>query len=211
MNYEILVNKDNPIDIEYLNNVIIPSLEEVTFIRDNDDIFEEFKITEKKIYLEKETKKAFCELRSFLNNMGIEFDICSGYLSLENQKNKYDSFLERNGEELTKIRISKPGCSEHHTGLALDCDFYKNGNWAGICPLEDGSENEETKYIHSILSNFGFILRYPKEKTNITKMQYEPWHIRYVGIELAKKLFFENKTLEEYHKELEEQRNQITK
>ena len=63
MNYEILVNKDNPIDIEYLNNVIILSLEEVTFIRDNDDIFEEFKITEKKIYLEKETKNEREELK----------------------------------------------------------------------------------------------------------------------------------------------------
>lgn len=207
MNYEILVNKDNPIDIEYLNNVIIPSLEEVEFSRDNDVIFEEFKIPEKKIYLEKETKEAFYKLRFFLINKGIEFDICSGYLSLENQKNKYDSFLERNGEVLTENRMSKPGYSEHHTGLAVDCDFYKNDDWAGICPLENGSENEETKYIHSILSDFGFILRYPKDKTSITKMQYEPWHIRFVGIDLAKKLFLENKTLEEYHKELSEQRN----
>lgn len=211
MNYEILVNEDNPIDIEYLNYIVIPCLEEVSFTRDNDDIFDDFKIYEKKIYLEKETKKAFYELRDFLKNKGIEFDICSGYLSLDNQKNKYESFLESNGEELTKMRMSKPGYSEHHTGLALDCDFYKNGDWAGICPLEDGSENAETKYIHSILSDFGFILRYPKNKSDITKMQYEPWHIRFVGIELAKKLFVENKTLEEYHKDLCDKRNQRIK
>ncbi len=211
MNYEILVNKENPIEVEYLNQVIIPNLEEVQFFRDNDDIFEDFKITDKKIFLEKQTKIAFYELRKFLNKQGILFDICSGYLSLENQKNKYNSFLERNGEALTKNRIPMPGCSEHHTGLAIDCDFYKDGDWAGICPLEDGTENEETKYIHSILSDFGFVLRFPKNKTNITGMQYEPWHIRYVGKELAKKLESENKTLEEYYIEFGYIKGQIKK
>lgn len=194
MNYEILVNKDNPIDLNYLENTIIPSLISIDFQRDNDDIFNDFGIIDKKIYLEKETARAFCELRNFLLKQGIQFDICSGYLSLEHQKNKYDSFFRRNGLDLTKKRMTLPGYSEHHTGLAIDCDYYKNNQWAGIC----NDDNYETQYIHSVLHQFGFILRYLKDKQEITKMQYEPWHIRYVGKELARKLYNDNLTLEEY-------------
>ena len=196
MNYEILVNKENPISEEYIKNVIEPSLVEIEFSRDNDDIFADFNIPNKKIYLERKTAEAWYQLKEFLVNQGIKFDICSGFLSLENQQYKYNSFLKRNGLELTKRRISLPGYSEHHTGLAIDCDYFKNNDWAGIC----NDDNPETKYIHSILHNFGFILRYPKHKQEITKMQYEPWHIRYVGKELAKKIYEEDLTLEEYSK-----------
>ena len=195
MNYEILVNRENSIDIEYMKDVIEPSLVKIEFTRDNDEIFEEFNITSKKIYLESETAKAWYQLKQFLVNQGIEFDICSGFLSLENQSYKYNSFLKRNGIEMTERRMSKPRYSEHHTGLAIDCDYFKNDDWAGIC----SDDNPETKYIHSILHNFGFILRYPKHKQEITGMQYEPWHIRYVGKELAKKLYEEDLTLEEYY------------
>ena len=195
MNYKILVNKENPIDIKYLKEVIEPSLVEIEFTRDNDDIFESHNIVDKKIFLEKETTKAWYQLKQFLVNQGIEFDICSGFLSLENQQYKYNSFLKRNGLELTKRRMCLSGYSEHHTGLAIDCDYFKNDDWAGIC----SDDNPETKYIHSVLHNFGFILRYPKHKQEITGMQYEPWHIRYVGKELAKKLYEEDLTLEEYY------------
>lgn len=195
MNYEILVNKENPVDIDYLKETIEPSLVEIEFTRDNDDIFDDFNIEDKKIYLEKETAQSWYELKQFLVSQGIEFDICSGFLSLENQEHKYNSFLKRNGMEMTEKRMCKPGCSEHHTGLAIDCDYFINDDWAGIC----SDDNPETKYIHSILHNFGFILRYPKHKQQITGMQYEPWHIRYVGKELAKKLYDEDLTLEEYY------------
>ena len=193
MNYEILINKENPIDQKYLKEVVEPSLVEIEYTRDNDDIFESYQTTDKRIFLEKETAKAWYELKKHLVNKGLEFDICSGFLSLELQENKYNSFLKRNGIELTQRRMCKPGYSEHHTGLAIDCDYFINGDWAGIC----NDDNPETKYIHSILHNFGFILRYPKHKQEITGMQYEPWHIRYVGKELAKKLYEEDLTLEE--------------
>ena len=143
MNYEILVNKDNPIDFDYLEKTIKPLLVSIEFTRDNEDLFNEFGITDKKIYLEKETALAWNELKTFLINKGIQFDICSGYLSLEQQQNKYNNFLKRNGEALT--------------------------------------------------------IRYPKHKQEITKMQYEPWHIRYVGKYLANKLYKEDLTLEEYY------------
>lgn len=194
MNYEILINKENPIDQKYLKEVVEPSLVEIEYTRDNDDIFESYQTTDKRIFLEKETAKAWYELKKHLVNKGLEFDICSGFLSLELQENKYNSFLKRNGLEQTQRRMCKSGYSEHHTGLAIDCDYFINGDWAGIC----NDDNPETKYIHSILHNFGFILRYPKHKQEITGMQYEPWHIRYVGKELAKKLYEEDLTLEEF-------------
>lgn len=78
--------------MEYMKDVVEPSLVEIEFTRDNDDIFEEFNITSKKIYLESETSKAWYELKKFLVNQGIEFGICSGFLSLENQQYKYNSF-----------------------------------------------------------------------------------------------------------------------
>ena len=77
----------------------------------------------------------------------------------------------------------------------IDFDYYKDGDWAGICDDSD----EETKFIHSILHKFVFVLRYPKYKQEIVKMQYEPWHIRYVGTSLANKLFKDDLTLEEYY------------
>lgn len=207
MNYTIIINRDNPINLDYLEKVIIPSLTEVNFERNNDDVFKTYGITEKKIYLEKETAIYFEKLKKFLRMKGIVFDICSGYLSLEQQEKKYTDFLNRNGTEMTQHRMCHAGYSEHHSGLAIDCDFYKNGDWAGIVPDNCGNEQEETKYIHSIISDFGFILRYPKDKTEVTKMQYEPWHIRYVGTQLAKELCQHNITLEEYHKKI----NQISK
>ena len=91
---------------------------------------------------------------------------------------------------------AKPGHSEHQTGLAVDVE---------------GSNNDYDKFESSIEFNwminnsykYGFILRYPKGKENITGFKYEPWHYRYVGIELAKYLYKNNLTLEEYKKTLD--------
>lgn len=196
MNYEILVNKDNPIDINYYDNVVKPSLVEIDYFRENDDVFDEIGISSKKIYLEENAGKYFLLLRTFLKKKGIIFDIVSGFLSLEEQQKKYDSYLKRNGIEKTKMKMCLPLYSEHNTGLAVDCDFYKNGTWGEICNEENESE---INYIHSIIHNFGFVLRYPKDKERITNMEYEPWHIRFVGKKLAKELYDNNLTLEEYY------------
>ena len=80
----------------------------------------------------------------------------------------------------------------------MDVDIFKDSRWAGIAIRPDGSINEETKKLHTMLHKFGFILRYPKGKEEITKMKFEPWHIRYVGEETAKFIFENNLTLEEY-------------
>lgn len=95
--------------------------------------------------------------------------------------------------------MAKVGESEHHTGLAIDICLIINNKVV--------NENEELikqqevfRTIHCVLHKFGFILRYPEKKKNITGYDYEPWHIRYVGEELASKLYLNNLTLEEYKK-----------
>ena len=87
------------------------------------------------------------------------------------------------------------GTSEHQTGLAIDIS----------CPTMNGiltdkfGETKEGKWVAENSYKYGFIVRYPKNKSNITGYGYEPWHIRYVGTELAKYLFDNNITLDEYY------------
>ena len=106
------------------------------------------------------------------------------------------------GLEFAEKSACKGGYSEHNTGLAMDCDIFRNMKWAGIALDENGNTNEQTDWLHGVLHKFGFILRYPKGKEEITKMKFEPWHIRYVQEEPAKYIYENSLTLEEYHQEI---------
>lgn len=88
-----------------------------------------------------------------------------------------------------------PGTSEHHTGQAIDLVIMKDNKWI-IENEELLRENDIFERIHKVLKYFGFILRYPKGKEYITGYSYEPWHIRYVGEDIAMNIG--NLTLEEY-------------
>lgn len=200
-NYEILVNKTHKIDDQYFKEIIEPSIVEVDPTKNNEIVYKTFGIKENKTYLEKETAKHYKEMKEYAGKNGIILGITSGYLSFEQQEVKYNYFLEKKGIEFTKKSACLPGYSEHNTGLAMDCDIFRNGRWAGIAPDKDGNINKETAWLHTILHKFGFILRYPKGKEAITEMKFEPWHIRYVGKDLAKYIFENNLTLEEYYEE----------
>ena len=91
--------------------------------------------------------------------------------------------------------VAKPRHSEHETGLAIDICACIHGKWN----FDSAEElNELYKYLHSIISDYGFILRYPKGKESITGYGYEPWHLRYVGSKkLAKYIMDNNLALEE--------------
>ena len=95
-----------------------------------------------------------------------------------------ERFTEKYGAEYARKTVAPPGCSEHHTGLAVDL-YYRLKNADGS--VRDVYTNEELEehpdiwaVIHGRLAEFGFILRYPEGKTHITGYQYEPWHIRYL-------------------------------
>ena len=91
-------------------------------------------------------------------------------------------------------RIAEPGKSEHQTGLAIDFCIYKDEK----CYIEHEIEELlQTKWVHQNCYRYGFILRYPEGKEDITKYSYEPWHIRYVG-NIASYIYNNNLTLEEY-------------
>ena len=121
----------------------------------------------------------------------------STYRSIEYQKGLYEKsinkYLEQGksqeeAERLTDEYINKPGTSEHHLGLAVD---FNN--------VDEGFENTKAyKWLLENASDYGFVLRYPKEKEDITGIEYEPWHWRYVGPEHAKKMEEQNLCLEEY-------------
>lgn len=124
---------------------------------------------------------------------GYNLVIGSGYRSAALQKTYFDNYARSVGEAAANLLIAYPGQSEHQTGLAVDIttvsrDCYLNECFAGT---NDGTWLAENSY------KFGFILRYPKGKENITGYQYEPWHFRYVGVDLATALYKSGLTLDE--------------
>lgn len=128
---------------------------------------------------------------------GIELTPISGYRSFTRQRNNFERKIEKyldqgySKAEATKMAatiILPPGTSEHNAGLAMD-----------ICSLEQSFENsKEFKWLSEHAADYGFILRYTEDKQDVTKIIYEPWHWRYVGVEAAKAIKASGQCLEEY-------------
>lgn len=123
-------------------------------------------------------------------------EVVSGYRSEEKQEdifeNKFASFREqgyskKEARELTEQWVAEPGTSEHETGLAVD-----------INPDRDKSGDEVYRWLSENAHKYGFIKRYPEDKTDITGISNEPWHYRYVGEKAAKEMKKKNLCLEEY-------------
>ena len=117
----------------------------------------------------------------------------SGYRSYQEQVDLYASYVETNGEEYAKAYVANPGYSEHHTGLAMDLNVYVPGE--GIYYVES---YEPCAWFRENCEDYGFILRYPSEKVDITGINYESWHYRYVGTPHSQIMEDRNLCLEEY-------------
>ena len=138
--------------------------------------------------------------------LGLRFVVCSSYRSTELQHKLFEEDLNarmaqgmsyEEAWEATAAYTMPPGCSEHCTGLAFDIVSYYHQQ------LDDSQESTaETRWLQTHCWEYGFILRYPKDKTSITGIAYESWHYRYVGKEAAKYMTENNLTLEEYHAQL---------
>ena len=139
-------------------------------------------------------KQMICDMRDRgIKNIWAQ----STYRSIEYQKGLYEKSINKylkqgksqeEAQKLTDEYINRPGTSEHHLGLAVD---FNN--------VDEGFENTKAyKWLLENASDYGFVLRYPKEKEDITGIEYEPWHWRYVGPEHAKKMKEQNLCLEEY-------------
>ena len=96
------------------------------------------------------------------------------------------------GSDYAEHCSAKPGHSEHQTGLAVDVEGSNHD-------YDDFENSKEFAWMKKNAHLFGFILRYPEGKTTITGFKYEPWHYRYVGKDVAKIIYEENLTLEEYY------------
>ncbi len=144
-----------------------------------------------KDYDPKVNKKALKALESMQADakvLGLDLSLISGYRSYKTQKDLYNKYVKKDGENIANTYSAKPGHSEHQTGLAFD-----------IGSVERSFANtDEAKWIEENAHLYGFIVRYPKDKTDITGYIYEPWHVRYLGKETAKKVWESGLTLEEY-------------
>lgn len=144
-----------------------------------------------------QTWQAWEKMRDGARLAGIKIRIGSGYRSYDYQAKIYSNYVAKDGKEAADRYSARPGHSEHQTGLAMDiCSEDTN-----IPCIEDGfNTSAEAKWLSENAYKYGFILRYPDGKEDITGYKFESWHFRYVGKTLAEKLYNNGNwtTLEEY-------------
>lgn len=177
--YEIIINKANAVSQDIIK--------EYTIVDVYDNAI-------KGIKLEEETYLNYLKLKNNLLERGYYINIRNGFRTFNDSSNIYNSYVKEKGLNYAKKYVAKPGTSEHNTGLAFDLIITNNKN-----SLKTNYESDEYFYLENIAYLYGFIIRYPKDKEEITGYNYEPWHLRYVGQELAKYLKKNNLTLEEYY------------
>lgn len=135
-------------------------------------------------------------------NAGLSMIVCSAYRSYDDQKGVFNETMQTwinqgmsyvDAYDETKKSVAVPGTSEHATGLALDITSSQYQE------LDDKqADTAEAKWLAENCYKYGFVLRYPVNKAEVTGIVYEPWHYRYVGKDNAKKITDEGLTLEEY-------------
>ncbi|WP_085506862.1 M15 family metallopeptidase [Thalassobacillus devorans] len=179
----VVVNKSRKLPDGFEpNDLVVP---EVAFP------FEEF---HEKKQMRLEAAEALEELFKGAKQDGVELIAASGYRSYERQKLIYEDNVKKNGEEHANQFSAKPGTSEHQTGLAMDITSAA----AAFKLDQDFIETKEGQWLADHAHEYGFIIRYPEGKSDITGYAYEPWHLRYVGKEPAAEIHQQEETLEEF-------------
>ncbi|MCI6763657.1 M15 family metallopeptidase [bacterium] len=140
--------------------------------------------------LDKDAYNAWKDMLSDSKAVGLNLWAQSGYRSYDYQKDLYNSYVKRKGKAAADKSSARPGNSEHQTGLAFDLNTITTA-------FKDTAEG---KWVKNNCYLYGYILRYPENSTDKTGYIFEPWHIRYVGKDLAKKLYNNGNwiTMEEY-------------
>ena len=150
------------------------------------------------VQVEKKALEQFYKLQKDLLAEGIDIELDSIYRSVAEQQDLWDRWTVEKGEEYVKTYVAVPGYSEHHTGLAIDVCLKIDGEI--VADNEEMIANKEIfAKVHAKLADYGFILRYPEGKKDITRYDYEPWHFRYIdNPKIAKEIMDNNLTFEEY-------------
>lgn len=180
----VLVNRQYRMDQDYIPaDLVVPA---IRF---------SFYGTYEKSYVRQVTATALERLFAAAEQNGVILKGVSGYRSYTRQQEIYSRNVSTRGKTTTNLVSANPGASEHQTGLAMDVSSESVG-----CALEESfGDTAEGRWLAKNCHKYGFIIRYPKDKTEITGYSYEPWHIRYVGKKLATHLYKKNITLEEYY------------
>lgn len=153
------------------------------------------------------TKKGICLIKEARNNFesmvndakkeGISIKASSGFRDYNYQKNLLEN-AKKEGNQNADIAIAKPGHSEHQLGTAVD---ITGQSIKYISASKSFEKTKEAKWVEENASKYGFIESYGQGKEELTGYMYEPWHYRYVGIDLAKEIIESDKTLNEYLKD----------
>lgn len=182
----MLVNRNNTLSSDYVpEELVLSEIDFVSYIETR--------------YLAKSTAEAAKAMFEAAKEEGITLLGASGYRSYSVQENLYTSRVINDGQEEADRYTAKPGQSEHQTGLALDIlsEDYQD--------MDDNFDSTEAyAWLKENCYKYGFILRYPQGKEDITGFLYEPWHYRYIGnSEVAKDIMDRNLTFEQYIEELD--------
>ncbi|MDA1475357.1 M15 family metallopeptidase [Bacillus changyiensis] len=151
-----------------------------------------------KRYIRKEAANALEEMFKAAKEQEISLVAVSGYRSYDRQKTVYQNEVRQKGEEKAKEAVAFPGQSEHQTGLAMDISSQS----AGYTLSQEFGKTKAGKWVQDHAYQYGFVIRYPKNKEKVTQYKYEPWHLRYVGKKAAKVMKKHDLTLEEYFKQV---------
>ncbi len=147
--------------------------------------------------LDSQVAKYYEKMFEAASKDGVYLTPCSGYRSYETQERNYNNkigyyeslgYAKKEAAVKAATIIMPPGSSEHNLGYAMDI----------VCVDEWFEDTDEFQWLMENAADYGFILRYPKDKQDVTKVTYEPWHWRYVGVEAAKEMKATGQVLEEY-------------
>ncbi|MEO3943907.1 D-alanyl-D-alanine carboxypeptidase family protein [Gorillibacterium sp. CAU 1737] len=182
----VWVNKTRKLPADYVpTDLVVPNVR--------------FSFSEKldKRKLRKEAADALEKLFAAADKEGVKLFAVSGYRSYKTQESLFSAYSKRDGEAAAARYSARPGTSEHQTGLAMDVSSAS----AKYQLTEAFGDTKEGKWLAKHAPDYGFIIRYPKGTEKITGYMYEPWHIRYLGKELAADVTKSGLTLDEYFNE----------
>ena len=160
----LIVNKSYPLPKDYVPSNTYKDATGLNYCSEciNVDAYEKYKL-----------------MKADMASLGMNIWIQSGYRSYSLQESLYNKYVNRDGKLAADTYSARPGYSEHQTGLAFDLNSIS----------DEFQDTSEGKWVNENAWRYGFILRYPKNKESITGYKYESWHLRYVGEDLAAKLY----------------------
>lgn len=173
----VLVNKHRQLSSAYIPDDLVT-------------IDDEYVKSEGEIQIERNVAKAFYDMAKAAKKDGMELMVSSGYRSYKDQEEVTNTYLKLYGQNYVDNYVAKPGFSEHQTAMSLDIASKSVSTFVN---------SDEYVWMMDNAYKYGFILRYPKSKEDITGYKCEAWHYRYVGKKIAKYIKENNITYDEYY------------